>query len=298
MELLKIKFFLTGLIFTLFNMFCVAQNTNQSIQEVERLHQLGTESATQKGGWLAALSYYGDALRLSKEIKYLKGEADILRSIADLESKAPYRNDEALEYLLMELRVRQQIGDPLEIAKTYIFIGEFFQERFHLHDEAIAYFRQAITIMQVTQKQANDLIISTWQKIADAYAFVEDMPSYFAANDSLLDFYKSIDELEKASELSMEVSKQQAELKNLEQSLEYAEKGKRYYSLYAVESNHEQNQNLKEFDNYLSTLQQKKQDNEQKQKNRRSWMLLAVLIPVLFIAALIWLNLYKKSRNK
>ena len=289
------KFFLPGFIFMLFHLIGLAQD--QTIEEVEKLHHLGIEASGQKGGWLAALSYYGDALRLSKTIDYKKGQAEVLRSIADLESKAPYRNDEALEYLLMELRVRQQIGDPVEIARTYLHIGEFFQKRFHLHDEAIAYFRQAITILQATQNQEEKLVIQSWQKIADAYAFVEDMPQYFAANDSLLTFYKAIGAPEKASELSMEISQQQASLDNLEQSLEYAEKSKRYYSLIAVENNHEKHKNLKEFDNYLSTLKAKKQDDEKKLKDRRSWMLLIFLIPLLFISALIWLYLYRKSQE-
>ncbi|MDX2302611.1 MAG: hypothetical protein NW226_07410 [Microscillaceae bacterium] len=282
--------------FCLISTPCLAQQADTSKTEVERLHRLGIEASSQRGGWLAALSYFGDALRLSREINFAEGEADVLRSIADLESQAPYRNDEALEYLLMELKVREKIGDRLEIARTYQYIGDFFQNRFHMHEEALAYFQQSITILK-SHHHKSEVQAEIWQKIADAYAFVEDMPRYFASCDSLLSFYKSIGAFDKASQLSLKISQEQASLKNLDQSLKYAEQGKRYYSLIDVERIQEKNQELREFDKLLNSLKSKKKSQEEKQKSYYSTILLLILIPSLIASWFIWSYFNKRAKN-
>lgn len=252
--------------------------------EVFRLNQLGKHHALIKNGWLTALSYYGDAYRLAQKVNYLKGEADALRNIAQVEARLGNQKQEALDFFLEELRLREKIGNKLEIANTYYYLGDLFKNQLHNTKEALGYYRQACILRDKFSSNFS-LKQKSWKKIAALYETDEDFTNALQCYQKLLKLYVDEKQLKKASDVSMQISQLYITQNNFNKALRYATLSKKYY----VKKITKGKKVPPRFDELIASLKQ--QEHRIQQENTRhffaNWLwigFIAVSIVGLFLA--------------
>jgi hypothetical protein len=141
--------------------------------EVQRLNQLGNEAFLQKNGWLNAFAYFGEAYRLAQSIHYTKGEADILRKMTLAHIQLGSNKDEILANFIDEITLRHEIGNQLEIANSYQYLGDYCY-KLRYTDEAAGYYAQ-VALLREKHSQNYDVLMQSFDKAAKVYAEMDSL---------------------------------------------------------------------------------------------------------------------------
>jgi tetratricopeptide (TPR) repeat protein len=192
------------------------------IQEIQKLNQEAATAIERADGWMVGFNLLARALRLAQENQYLEGEAQTLRLLAHLEANTSQRKEEALDYFMAELKLREQLGNLAEVANTYMNLGNFFQHKLHDSEEALGYFQQVLAIRKKNRQtlpEINEALLA----IAQNYSVIDDYQAAIQYYKRALSNLKTLNQLDKAAELCLEIAQMYARAHNYTQAMDYAQ---------------------------------------------------------------------------
>lgn len=97
---------------------------------------------------IISAQYFGDAFRLSDSLGFYKGQGEALRALGMLDVRDSHKYSViAMDYFKKSLAVWEEFQDVYEIANTFIILGDIFSDKWNAPKEALAYFKQALTIV-------------------------------------------------------------------------------------------------------------------------------------------------------
>ena len=119
----------------------------------------------QKGETDKALEYYNESLKLHKEIKNKKGEADQLGNIGLIyQQKGEY--DKSIAYFGDVLRLHRQTGNQMGAETGMVNIGIIYRKTGEL-EKVMEYQRNAFKIFTAGRKKAIEISQANIAKIQD-----------------------------------------------------------------------------------------------------------------------------------
>jgi tetratricopeptide (TPR) repeat protein len=198
------------------------QITSSAQQEIQKLNQEAKAAIERTDGWLVGFNLLARALRLAQENGDLVGEAQTLRLLAHLEANTGQRKEEALDYFMAELKLREQLGNLAEVANTYMNLGIFFQDKLHDSEEALGYFQQVLAVRKKNRQslpEINEALLA----IAQAYSAIDDYKAAIQYYKRALNNLKTLNQAQKAAELCLEIAQMYARAHNYNQAMHYAQ---------------------------------------------------------------------------
>jgi tetratricopeptide (TPR) repeat protein len=196
--------------------------------EIYLLNHEGIKALKEPNGWLNAISSHSKALQKSQSVNYLKGEATSLRYLALAEGDQPGRRLKAIDYLLLEIKVREQIGDQALLADAYEQLGDFMVNVIHYPDEGIGYLQQAIKLRRVVTPFAIQ-ILDNLAKIAKAYSYLGEKQKAIQYLMQVSEEYQKREQYEEASMICIEVSRIYFDQDLFQEALLQIQKAKNIY---------------------------------------------------------------------
>lgn len=231
--------------------------TPKDSNDVIKLLQEGEEMSLRQGGDLLALNYHQRALQLARQINYLKGEADALRQIAQIESVSETDLEKIVNYFLEELKYREQLNDPEELSRSFELLGDFFRKKTSNFQEAIGYYKQAYRVLK-GNKTNEKKHIELLNKIAQNYALIDSTEQSLDHYNKILEIYLQRKGYEDAVNLSLEIAQAYAQNKNYSRALDFARQSKKINMIL------KQSVMDVKYDEYIRTLEALREDEENK----------------------------------
>lgn len=256
--------------------------------KVQDLLRQGQEAElTSTGGWLNALNYYGKAYQLAQVVNDRVGEAASLRLIAILESRTGSHEKEVIQYFLQELAIREEIGDSLETANTYTLLGDFFDKKLHLTQEAIGYYKHAL-ILREKSSASDSLLRVSYLKLGQLWAELGNKAQAESYFERAIQQFVHTQRFYEASELCLDVVAYVslpyedflAAQKWLRQAQKYHQQAQRYdFTTYP--------QTQKRIQSLTRELEEDQQKRQQAKNQQRAFILIGGLV-LLICGGLIW----------
>ncbi len=205
-------------------MLC-AQTTDSLKEEIAKINAL-LKSAQKESiathGWMIALKEYGEAYRLAQENNYLSGQAEALRGIAKIESSFGSRNEEALNYMMQELKIRALLDAPFETAQSYVLIGDIFENKLFTPQNALGYYQQAL-YLQEKFNETPQKRLETLDKIIGVYRYLNQTDALLTSEIKKLELLQALNSSKEIlAEATLSISKTFLAHNKLQEALDYA----------------------------------------------------------------------------
>lgn len=138
--------------------------------------------------WRKALQAHAKAYNVANLIDYKEAKAEALRQQANIEARFDNKNN-AEKYFLEEIKLRRNINNAQQLAKTNREIGLFFANIEGNYELAIGYLLQSFYIHQSNYKDSLQKMKQEYETIIKVGLHLEDLTRIKKYQEEYLDLY-------------------------------------------------------------------------------------------------------------
>ena len=239
-----------------------------------------------------AETFFTEALAVSKEIKYTRGQAKALSLLgANAEKQKKYK--EALQFENQSLLFFNPSKDTLEIAVVYENIGSIYEDLLEL-DKAFLYFDKALAILKDTHTRQEANVLNN---IGDFYRKKGFIEKGITFTKQSLDIALQLNDTHLLESNNKDLAKAYALIENYQKAYEYKLIADKYKQV-SIDNENKNLVNLLQADFKINQKEnQIKLLQEQNKANMANQNLLLVLIASVLLIIFIIYSYYRKKRK-
>jgi len=253
-----------------------------------------------QNNYIKALEYYQKSLKIKEILGDKSGIANLLLNIGGVYKEEGNYN-KALENATRALKIHEAIGDKKGMVSSLINIGEYYslQENY---DKSLQYYFQSLTLMETIGY--NEKYSETLQSIGLLYQLRGNYPKSLEYLSKALEIVKASGAMEQAKAIYYIIAETYAKMGNHQKSYEYQvlytklndslQKIQNEKAMLEMQAKYETEIKEKEIDKLNAENQ--KQEEAQVNQRRVLYLVLAVLLLIIILAATIY-NRYRANRK-
>ncbi|GAB4395756.1 MAG: hypothetical protein OHK0053_06210 [Microscillaceae bacterium] len=197
--------------------------------QVDSLLRQGGHYAEAENGTMLAQKFFQMALYKAQASEYLFGEAQALRGLNQVEMRQSPQKEKVLDHFEREIALREALPHPLELARTYEHLGDFYEIHLQKPSQALGYFRQSAWLRE-RFKGGGDTLAQTQEKIVRLYKLSENPGRAIAFLEKLLRHYTHTQQNESLIYTYLDLANLWAQKKDLTKAYFYLQAARRHYA--------------------------------------------------------------------